>query len=350
MSFMKRMGKSKTAVVVGAGVVGLSMLWAIAPAAAAAPSRTTLSSSTPSIGAGSIGKLKAVVKQTSGTLLPTGQVTFREGTTATSPAVAPAVTLATVNGVPTAKLDVPGLSVGTHTFIATYAGSTAFNPSTSLTTRIVVTAVAKSDTTTTGSTTTPTVVPGEEVKLKAVVKPVVAGPNKPTGTVTFSEGGTALAPAVPLALIGTVMTAKLSLTNLSNGNHSIIATYSGSGAFNVSASAAIAVSVGKAAAVCALTAPAASDPVTLKTRFAFTVKPASGTIAPTGTGTWTIDAGAQPPQALVLSYSTPASTGRDSLSPVFAVNGTHTVSVTYDGDVTYTGCTASKTIITPYTP
>ena len=90
--------------------MGLSLLWAIAPAAAAAPSRTTLSSSTPSIGAGSIAKLKAVVKQTSGTLLPTGPVTFREGTTATSPAVAPAVTLATVNGVPTAKLDVPGLS------------------------------------------------------------------------------------------------------------------------------------------------------------------------------------------------------------------------------------------------
>ena len=61
MSFVDRMGKSKTAVI-GAGVVGLSMLWAIAPAAAAAPSRTTLSSSTPSIGVGSIAKLKAVVK------------------------------------------------------------------------------------------------------------------------------------------------------------------------------------------------------------------------------------------------------------------------------------------------
>ena len=62
-------------------------------------------------------------------------------------------------------------------------------PDTSLTTRIVVTAVPKANTTTTGSTTTPAVAPGEEVKLKAVVKPDHR-PDKPTGTVTFSEGAT----------------------------------------------------------------------------------------------------------------------------------------------------------------
>ena len=115
-------------------------------------------------------------------------------------------------------------------------------------------------------------------------------------------------------------------------------------------SAAIAVSVGKAAAVCALTAPAASDPVTLKTRFAFTVKPDKRHDC--ANRHRDLDHRRRSPSATGVGSDVlnTCLNGAGLLSPVFAVNGTHTVSVTYDGDATYTGCTASKTIVTPYTP
>lgn len=340
MSLFDRMGHRRNAII-GAAVVGVSLVWAVAPASAAAASRTTLSTSTPSIGFGTIAKLKAVVKPTSGTLLPTGSVTFREGTTATSPAVGPAVTLATVNSVQTAKIDLPSLAIGTHTFIATYSGSTAFNASTSLTTTIVVSAVAKVGTTTTASTSTPNVAPGAEVKLKAVVKPV-SGTVKPTGTVTFSEGATTLAAAVPLVLIGTVETAKATLPSLPTGTHVITATYSGSQGFNAStspATPAVTVTVGKINTTCTLTAkPSANDP--LKTVMAITVKGTSGTVIPTGGGLFSIDVGradAQAPQAYAL-----LATGRAQITYYFpAPAAVHTVRATYDGDTAFNACTSA---------
>jgi large repetitive protein len=319
-------------VVIGAAVVGMSLVWAIAPAAAASPSRTTLTTSTPTIGVGSVAKLKAVVRQVTGTLQPSGTVTFREGTTATSPAVGPAVTLALVNSVETARLDLPSLAIGTHTFIATYSGSTAFNASTSLTTTIVVTAVAKTDTTTAASSATPDSLPGQEVKLKAVVKQDPAGPGKPTGTVTFSEGATNLGTA-PLELIGAIETAKLTLPSLPVGVHSIIATYSGSSTFNGSTSDAITVTVAKGNPTCPLTNKL--NTTTLRNVIAVVVEPpATQTLIPSGVVNFIIDGSA--PQPFPLSTA-----GKAQISRLLTAGTAHTASVTYGGDTEYNTCSST---------
>ena len=63
---------------VGTGVVAASMFVAVGTASAATPTNTRLSTSTPSIGVGGIAKLKAVVKPATGTVQPTGTVTFKE--------------------------------------------------------------------------------------------------------------------------------------------------------------------------------------------------------------------------------------------------------------------------------
>jgi len=337
MSLFERMGHRRNAVI-GAAVVGVSLVWAIAPAAAATASRTTLSTSTPTVNVGSAAKLKAVVRPVSGTVLPTGTVTFREGTTATSPAVGPAVTLTTVNSVQTAKIDVSGLAIGTHTFIATYSGSATFNASTSLTTSVVVQAVAKINTTTTATMSTPVqVAPGDEVKLKAVVKQA-SGTVKPTGSVTFSQGGTPIAPAVPL-VVGTTSSAKLTITTLTAGSHSIIATYSGSQAFNASASSpAITVSVGKIDTTSTLTThPSTTDPTS--TVMAVEVTASNGTV-PTGVVNFVLDGSAPQPYQLTA-------TGKAQFSKAFTSGSLHTVSVTYDGTTVYNGSSATLTFTAP---
>lgn len=125
--------------------------------------------------------------------------------------------------VQTAKLELSSLPAGSHTFIATYSGSTDFATSVSLPVTVVV---GKSATTTTASSSTPAPLPGQDAKIKAVVKPT-AGSVKPTGSITFSEGTTTLS-TVPLVLVGSVETAKYAAPGLAPGSHTITATYSGS--------------------------------------------------------------------------------------------------------------------------
>jgi hypothetical protein len=323
VSLMDRMGKHKQAVI-GIGVVAVSLFGAIAPAAAATLPRVTLSSSTPSIGVGGIAKLKAVVRPVAPvTLQPTGTVTFKEGT-----ATAGTVTLALVGTVMTAKLELSTLAVGNHTFTATYNGNADFNPNTSLQVTIVVTPVAKGNTTTTASSSTPEVTPGQDVKLKAVVKQV-SGTIKPTGTVTFTEGATTHA-TVTLVLVGTVMTAKHTiLGGLAVGTHVITATYSGSGSFNGSSSTTT-VTVGKLSTTCTLTAtPNATTPG--KTALVLLVRPAAGVIESVN---FYVDLSTAQPQDLTAA-------GRAQINVTFLVGTTHTARAVYGGDATYNGCTSA---------
>ncbi len=180
-----------------------------------APStRTAESTTTPTIGLGKNGALKAVVKQIGGTGLPTGTVTFNEGS-----AVTGTVALVLLNGVETAKLAVPGLTVGTHTFVATYNGSASFASSISTPVTITVTK----------ATTTTAVVPasgtltGDSVSITARVRPSVAGSPVATGLVTFVIDS--LAPQV--VALNASGNAPLGTVALTPGTHTITATYSG---------------------------------------------------------------------------------------------------------------------------
>jgi large repetitive protein len=317
VSLLNRFCQRRIAVV-GFGVVAVSLFATVAPAVAAAgPSRTTLSSSTPSVGIGGTAKLKAVVKAVTGTLKPTGTVTFREGTT-----ISGTVTLALVGSVQTAKLDIAALPVGSHTFIATYNGSIDFATSVSLPVTIVV---GKGSTTTTASSSTPAPLVGQDAKVKAVVKQT-AGAVKPTGSVTFSEGATTLN-TVPLALVGSVETAKYTIVGLALGSHTITATYSGSTTFDSSIST-VTVTVTKGSSTVTITnTPDAANPgMSTLVAVVKAIAPAKG--VPTGIATFVVDGLA--PQIVALT-----ATGRAQLNGVPTPVGTHTVRVTYGGDTLF---------------
>jgi hypothetical protein len=324
VSLKERVGQHKHAII-GLSVVAVSLFGAIAPAAAASLPSIKLTSSTPSFGVGGVAKLKAVVKPVAPvTLTPSGNVTFKEGATTVGTA-----NLSLVNTVMTAKLDVPGLAIGNHTFTATYNGDGNFTPNTSLPLTIVVTTVAKIDTTTTTTTSTPNVAPGQDVKLKAVVKQA-SGTNKPTGDVRFSEGATTYA-TVPLSLTGTtVETAKYTIIGgLSQGTHVITATYLGSQAFNGSNSTATVI-VGKINTTCSLVANASTTEAG-KTMLVLTVRPAAGVIE--SVNFFVDGSGAQPNNL--------SATGRSQYNVVFLVGTTHTARAVYAGDATYNGCTSA---------
>jgi hypothetical protein len=308
----------------GAVAVALAMFAGIGPASAAAPSNTKLSTSTPTIGIGGTAKLKAQVKPVSGTLKPTGSVTFKEGATTVGTA-----TLALVGTVETAKLELTTLAAGSHTFTASYNGSTDFTASTSLSVTITVT---KGATTTTASSSTPAPTPGQDVKVKAVVKQQ-AGTVKPTGTVTFKEGTTTLGTST-LALVGTAETAKLTITGgLPLGSHTITATYGGSSTFQGSTST-VTVTVAKASSLSTLTVtPVTTNPGKSTIAVAVTaVAPAKG--VPSGLVTFVVDTQAN--QVFSLN-----SAGKCQFAVTFAPGSTHTVKVTYGGDSLFNGSTAT---------
>jgi hypothetical protein len=312
----------------GAGVVAASMFGVVGPASAASPTNTKLTTSTPTIDVGGTAKLKAVVKPVSGTAKPTGTVTFKEGT-----ATAGTATLAPVGTVQAATLQLTTLTAGNHTFTATYNGSTDFTASTSLRITITVNRPAVMTTTTTASSSTPSPAPGQDVKLKAVVKPT-SGTAKPTGAVTFKEGATTLG-TVPLALVGTVQTAKLTITGgLPLGKHTITASYAGSASFGASTST-VDVTVAKGSTLSTLTVtPVTTTPGKSKIAVAVTaVAPATG--VPSGNVTFVVDTEA--PQVFALS-----TLGKAQFNVTFAAGSTHTVSVSYGGDSLFEASTASK--------
>ena len=265
-----------------------------------------------------------MVKQASGTLRPTGTVTFKEGGVTAGTA-----TLALVNTVQTAKLDLTTLAAGSHTFTATYNGSVDFTTSTSLSITVVVGRIA---TTTTGSSGTPSPAPGQDIKLKAVVRPE-SGAAKPAGNVTFREGQTALGTA-PLALVGTTQTAKLTVVGgLGLGSHTITATYAGSSAF-LGSSSTFTLTVAKGSTLSTLTVkPVTASPGKSSIAVAVTaVAPATG--VPSGLVSFVVDA--QAPQVFALTE-----VGKSQFTVVFESGSTHTVKVTYDGNTSFNSSTAT---------
>jgi len=238
-------------------------------------------------------------------------------------------TLALVGTVQTAKLELTTLAAGSHRFTATYNGSTDFAASTSLSITITV---GKLPSTTTASTSTPA--PGQDVRLKAVVK-AVSGTTKPTGSVTFKEGLTTLGTAA-LVLVNTTETAKLTIAGgLPLGKHTISASYGGSSTFQASVSTTVTLTVAKGSTLSTLTVtPVDANPGKSTIAVAVTaVAPARG--VPTGLVTFVVDTEASQVYSLTGA-------GKFQFPVTFPPGSTHTVKVTYGGDSLFNGSTATK--------
>jgi hypothetical protein len=197
-------------------------------------------------------------------------------------------------------------------------------------------AYAASPTNTKLTTSTPTIGVGGTAKLKAQVKPV-SGTSKPTGTVTFKEGAATLGTA-DLALVGTVQTAKLELTTLPAGTHTITATYNGSTDFTVSTSLSVTITVGKTTttttASSSTPAPTPGQDVKLKA----VVKQTSGTIKPTGSVTFKEGSTTLGTATLALVGTT--ETAKLTIPGGLSM-GKHTITASYAGSSTFEASTST---------
>jgi hypothetical protein len=151
--------------------------------------------------------------------VPTGTVTFWDGTTA--------IGSAALNGSAIAAFSTSTLSVGAHNITAAYSGDSNFSPSTSLGLSQVV---QKAGTSTLLSSAPNSADLHQTVTFTALVTPETAG--APTGTVSFLDGATQLGTS---ALNGSGV-ATFPTSTLLAGTHNITAAYSGDSNFSPSTS------------------------------------------------------------------------------------------------------------------
>jgi hypothetical protein len=190
---------------------------------------TSLSSSSNQAISGQAITFTAAVAPKSGSGVPTGTATFRDGATQ--------VGSVSLNSSGSAAFDTSNLAVGSHSITAAYSGNTNFAASTSGAVSVTISAPAKIATTTTvlGSATQLTA--GQNVTFASSVAPQ-SGTGAPTGSIAFLDGQTQ---SGVVALNGG--SASFSSTSLAVGTHTITAAYSGDSNYSASTSAALTVSV-----------------------------------------------------------------------------------------------------------
>ncbi|WP_435011947.1 Ig-like domain repeat protein (plasmid) [Tundrisphaera lichenicola] len=257
----------------------------------------------------------SAVEPGSGT--PTGTVTFYEGETPLG--------LATLSA-GTATIHPTGLSSGSHSITAVYAGDSNFRTTTSASASLDVNQASTSTVLATPSA----VVFGQSATLSATLTAIAPGSGTPTGIVTFFEGITLLGTAT---LDGSGV-ATFHPSNLSVGDHSITASYAGDSNFTVSDATAVTLTVTRSpstATVAPTTAVVFGQSATLSATLTATA-PGSGT--PTGSVTF-LDG------AISLGNATLDGSGTASISASGLSVGAHAITITYAGDAGFLGSTSS---------
>lgn len=242
-----------------------------------------------------------------------------------------------VNGVATSNaLNTGSLSLSNHTVQAVYNGDASFAPSTSATAvfrvRVPLLASSASLAVSPGST-----VYGQSVTLSSHVT-TSSGSGHPTGSITFSEGGTVYGTA---AVDGSG-NASVGSTTIPVGSHAIVATYSGDDEYNGAASAPGSLSVAKSDVDTVLT----SSDLTTVSGESVTYSVAVGAHAPgagvpTGTAQLVIDGNA-------VGSPVGLAGGVATFDPVTTLlTGSHAVKVSYSGDANFkTGSDTVTQVVT----
>jgi len=280
-----------------------SMLTEVVTGSATATTATTLTASPNPTTIGQSVLLTATVAETSGTGVPTGTVTFYDGTTSLG-------TGTLSSG--TATYSATSLAVGTHSITASYGGDASNSSSTSSAVTVTVTAAALATTATTLTASATTTVSGTAITFTAAVKET-SGSATPTGAVTFYDGQSSLG-------TGTLSSgsATYSTSSLSVGTHSITASYSGDASNSSSTSSAITITV---------TASAAPD-------FALTVSgPSTQTVTPGQSASYSLNVsplnGSYPGTVTFAASGLPAgATASFSPSSIASTSGAQAVTLT----------------------
>jgi Concanavalin A-like lectin/glucanases superfamily/Bacterial Ig-like domain (group 3) len=280
---------------------------------------TTVTSSSSSSVAGQSVTFSASISPNAGPV-PSGTVTFDDGTTALGTGV--------INGSGVATFTTSSLSVSSHAISAIYGGDTNFVGSTSAaltqTVNKALAGVAAS------STTNPST-HGQSAILTARISASAPGAGTPSGTVAFKDGATTLA---AVAVNGNGV-ATYTSSSLAVGTHSITAFYSGDGNFHGAASTVLVQTVNKAATTTTVTSSTNPSLAGGNVTFSATVS----AVAPGAgmrTGTVTFMDG-----AATLGSGAVNATGVATFSIAGLGQGGHAISAVYGGDANYTGSTSS---------
>ena len=200
---------------------------------------TTLSASAAQIASGQSVTFTATVAQQAGSTVPTGTVTFLDGTTTLG--------TGTLNASGVATFTTTALGVGTQLITASYTGDSNDGSSVSQAVTVTVTSASQGNatlaTTTTLMASATQLTVGQSVTFTATIV-AQSGNNVATGVVTFLDGSTSLG----TGQLNASGVATFSTTSLVTGAHSISASYAGDTSHSPSASAVITVTVAAAVA------------------------------------------------------------------------------------------------------
>jgi hypothetical protein len=303
----------------GSGTVGV-LLNNSTPTPAAATT-ATLTPSTATTVAGPPVTLTATVTSTGG--VPTGTVTFLDGTTVLG----------------TARLDSAGqatikvsLGVGSHALTASFAGTGGFADSRSA--AVTVTVNRAATTVALGSSVNPAAT-GQTVTFTATVAVVAPGAGTPTGTVTFRDGSTVLGSVA----VGRDGTAAVTTNFATAGGHVITAVYSGDSNFlgnSQTLTEQVNAPPTHQASRTGLVSSANPAVVRQSVTFTATVQGPSGSGTPTGTVTFFVGTTA-------VARVTLDAIGQATFTHVFLRTGRFTIRAVYSGDANFLASSQSLT-------
>jgi parallel beta-helix repeat protein len=278
---------------------------------AAAATTTTVGTDTAQAVFGQTVTLNALV---SGAIAPTGVVTFGDG--------GDVLGSDQVDGAGNASITVATLAVGSHAISARYGGDGATAPSTDTNDAAVVVSQAASSLALTASPPVPQT--GKSVTLTAHAAAVSPGSGVPTGSVTFSDGGTTIGTdALDASGVATVV-----LPSASSGAHNVTATYSGDTDFIGSGSNGLTLTVVDEPSATSLSASTANSVHGQTVTFTAQVTDAGGAVTD-GSVTFS-DA----TNGAVLGASGVDGNGNASVDTAALDVGDHTITADYSGDAT----------------
>ncbi len=218
----------------------------------------------------------------------------------------------------TATITVSNLAVGSHPITAVFQGSTNYNASTS---PVLIQSVIPTTTTALTSNLNPAT-SGAAITIDAAV---TSTSGTPTGSVTFTEGATA---------IGTATIANghaVLVTTLAVGTHPIVGAYSGAVGYAPSTSTALNQVVDRAPTTTVTASNANPSIIADSVTFTATVASAAGT--PSGSVTF-----ADGPTTIGTATLV---NGTAALTTATLGTGTHAITATYNGDTNFTPSTST---------